>query len=246
MSFSGTQRIVYKAFTYALGSGEIKNTNYKNNIKTYLTDCNFWVANSANNSYSTRLDTLNCVKGKLKGKKGIKSQITPTYLNLENVDLYSFNSDTGLQSEVSYEALKNYPASGKIFSIENDGSWVTNDLDWSLSALSDKNTETYFKNEYAFKSSYDKNEYRAYNLNENILEENNVCLTATDFLMTDKVGNPSAMDYGAGGLLLTYTDNKHKNEKEIPIAYFQFAKHFNSNNNHLEVDWHQDGVIKIE
>lgn len=245
MSFSGSQRLVYKAFTYALGTGEIKNTTYKNNLKAYLTDCNFWSVNSANNNVTTRLDTLNCVKG-LKGIKGNTSKITPTNLNLENINLYSFNTDTGLQAEVSYESLKNLPASGKIFSIENDGSWVTNDLDWSITALSDKNTENYFKTEYAFKDQYDKNEYRAYNLNENVLEENNIALTATDFLMTDKIGNPSAMDYGAGGLLLTYTDKNHINEKEIPVAFIQFAKHFNSNNNRLEIAWHQDGVIKIE
>ena len=33
MAFSGTNRYVFKAYQYALGTGEIKNTNYQTNIK---------------------------------------------------------------------------------------------------------------------------------------------------------------------------------------------------------------------
>ena len=247
MSFSGTQRVVFNAFKYALGTGEISNVNYDGHINTYITDCNFWPTNSANNNLNTRFNSFkNLYTTKnIKGLKGY-TRIIPTKLTLENVNTDSFNGDTGLTSDVSYEMIRNTPASGKIFSTENNKSWVTHDLDWSLTALMDKNTELYFKTEYDFKNFYDKSEYRAYGLNETILEENNVRLTANNFKLDSEHGNKNAMDWGAGGFLLTYSDDEHKDGQEIPMVYIQFAKHFNSNNNHLEVDWHQDGIVKVE
>ena len=248
MSFSGTQRVIFKAYQYALGTGEIKNVNYNGHINTYITDCNFWPTNSAtNDKLSTRFgDFKNSYNASIKGQTQGYTRIIPTKLTLENVNTDSFNGDTGLTSDVSYEMIRNTPASGKIFSTENNKSWVTRDLDWSLDALEDKNTALYFKTEYDFKNYYDKSEYRAYGLNENILEENNIRLTADNFKLDSERGNKAAMDWGAGGFLLTYTDDEHKEEKEIPMVYIQFAKHFNSNNNHLDVDWHQDGIVKVE
>ena len=54
------------------------------------------------------------------------------------------------------------------------------------------------------------------------------------------------MNNGAAGLLLVYQDQTHKDKNAIPIAYLNFPKVFYSNYNYLEVDWNQDGVMKVE
>ena len=71
MSFSGTQRVVFNAFKYALGTGEISNVNYDGHINTYITDCNFFFFYIANNNLNTTFNSfinlyttnnINCIK----------------------------------------------------------------------------------------------------------------------------------------------------------------------------------------
>ena len=47
-------------------------------------------------------------------------------------------------------------------------------------------------------------------------------------------------------VLRTYSDDEHIGDKEIPMVYIEFPKLFNSNNNYLSVEWHEDGVLKVE
>ena len=174
------------------------------------------------------------------------TRLVPTRLKLEDVVVTSFNADTQMTSDISYERITSTPASAKIFSTENNKSWVTKDLDWSLDALSDENTEQYFRTEYNFSKNYDKGEYDAYGLNQTMLDENVISLSANKLELTNEKGNPNAMDNGAAGLLLTYSDDEHIGDKEIPMVYIEFPKLFNSNNNYLSVEWHEDGVLKVE
>ena len=250
MAFSGTNRYVFKAYQYALGNGEIKNTNYQTNINAYIADNNFWYVNSnVKDSYNANFGSFK-LSYSVKGLNGEAmrnyTRLVPTRLKLEDVTVTSFNADTQLTSDISYERITSTPASAKIFSTENNKSWVTKDLDWSLDALSDKNTEQYFRTEYNFSTNYDKGEYDAYGLNQTMLDENVISLSANKLELTNEKGNPNAMDNGAAGLLLTYSDDEHIGDKEIPMVYIEFPKLFNSNNNYLSVEWHEDGVLKVE
>ena len=73
-----------------------------------------------------------------------------------------------------------------------------------------------------------------------------IMATEIVYALTNEKGNPNAMDNGAAGLLLTYSDDEHIGDKEIPMVYIEFPKLFNSNNNYLSVEWHEDGVLKVE
>ena len=84
---------------------------------------------------------------------------------------------------------------------------------------------------------------------QNLLEENVVRLSAESFLLnSQKAINTSAMDYGAAGVLLTYVDEGKgfSGENELPVAFFDFGKTLHSNYNFLQIDWHNDGIIKAE
>jgi hypothetical protein len=250
MSFSGTHNYVFKTYKYALGIGEIHNTDYKAHIKTYLTDVNFWSQNK------TLLDNVNVrfkdfknmsLKGQsLKGRTVGYTSLIPTNLKITEPTVTSYNSETGMTSNVYYEQIKHVPASAKIFSTENNKSWVTHDLDWSLTANKDPDLVDYWQTEYDFNTKFNINEYRAFNLGLNNLDENVICLSGEKFKLDNVCGNISAMDRGAAGMLLTYTDDNHKDNQEIPMVFIEFPKFMNSNNNHLEVDWNQDGIVKVE
>ena len=60
--------------------------------------------------------------------------------------------------------------------------------------------------------------------------------------------NTVAMDYGAAGVLLTYEDEERglTGKNELPVAFFDFGKTLHSNYNFLQIDWHEDGIIKAE
>lgn len=272
MSWSGHKECIFNAFRYSLGMGELKGLDY-GKLKINITDVNFYDVNYRRmkglkdelTTTDMNLDYNKIRLGDLKGaykwnvydnsgkfiaEKGLSTHIVTTKLTLQNVMNDSFNKDTGYTSEASYEEMTNLPASAKIFSYDNANSWVTNDLDWSVDAVSNTATMEYFKNEYNFKTDYNKTEYQSYGLNVNKLEESVVRLSADSFIMNDKyVGtNTVAMDYGAAGVLLTYEDEERglTGKNELPVAYFDFGKTLHSNYNFLQIDWHEDGIIKAE
>ena len=275
MAFSAMQHAVFNAFKYSLGMGEIKGSKYKN-LKVYLTDSNFYNTNwrrikGRTNVIATENEKdLEKVYNKIRlkdlkkpyewyetiedktFKKGSYTQIYPTNLTLEDCILNSFNKESESTNTASYEGMVDIPASSKIFSKnDHNNSWVTNDLDWvsNINLLND-NLRTYFSNEYNFSYHYNKTEYQSYGLEENKLTENVVRLSAESFIMDKSKTNADkdAMNVGAGGLLLTYQDpdNGITGDNEIPVSFYDFGKTLHSNYNFIQVDWHEDGVIKAE
>lgn len=272
MSWSGHKECIFNAFKYSLGMGELKGLDY-GKLKINITDVNFYDVNyrrmkglkSDITDSDKDMDYNKIRLGELKGAytwsafdangkfvrvKGLSTHIVTTKLTLHNAITDSFNKDTGYTSEASYEQMTNIPASAKIFSYDNNNSWVTGDLDWSITAPSNTSTMEYFKNEYNFNSGYNKTEYQSYGLDVNKLEESVVRLSADSFIMDDRYieKNTVAMDYGAAGVLLTYEDEERclTGKNELPVAYFDFGKTLHSNYNFLQVDWHEDGIIKAE
>jgi hypothetical protein len=271
MAWSASHKCVTNSYKFALGTGQIKGINY-GNLKVNITDSNFFKTNyyrlkglnNANAVDKEKLVDYNLLRlgdlqepymwnvkdsaGKLIGTKGLSSQIISTDLTLQNIAVNSFNNDTGESSDQSYEKMINYPVSSRIFSNNHDGSWITNDLDWSVTATANSSTMQYFKNEYNFKDEYNKTEYQSFGVNENKLEENVCRLSATSFIMDNNTpANKDSMDYGAAGILLTYVDENKgfTGKNELPVAFFEFGKTLHSNYNFLQIDWHEDGVIKV-
>lgn len=275
MSWSGAKNYIFKSYICALGKGRLKGIDYRN-LKVNITDSNFYAANSAringihdiNAVTEERLIdysklTLGDLKkpyyynGTTKGKKGkveyIESRITPTNKYLYNIKIDSFNRDTGITNpDATYEIVKNEACSSRIFSTENDDSWVTKDFDWSLNARNKPSTMNYFAHEYNFNSAYDKTEYVTYGIVENILDENVIRLSAESFVHDDQNNKDEdgngVMSYGAAGILLTYEDSTKgmTGENELPVAYYDFGNTLHSNYNYIKLDWHEDGVIKVE
>ena len=272
MAFSATEHIVFNAFKYSLGVGDISGSNFKN-MKVYLTDSNFYNTNwrrMKGRYYSSAVETENdinynrlrlrdlkkpyewyYVENDKKIIKGSSTTIYPTNLTLLDCELNSFNSKSESTNSASYEKMLDIPASSKIFSTEHNNSWVTNDLDWvDSTALLTNNLRTYFSNEYDFNKEYNKTEYQAFGLSENKLTEDAICLSADSFILNDTkpIVNKNAMNAGAAGLLITYQDpNKGlTGDDEIPVSFYEFGKTLHSNYNFLQVDWHEDGVIKAE
>lgn len=275
MPFSAAKCSVFNAFKYSLGMGEIKGSNYKN-LKVYLTDSNFFNTNwrrikgkkytsavEAENqlNYNTiRLGDLRVpyqwsADGRKAGEiiiKGSSTSIYPTNLSVSHCFLNSFNKDTGETNTSSYEGMLNIAASSKIFTKhDHNNSWVTGDLDWVNSTSSmNENLRKYFSTEYNFNKEYNKTEYQSYGLNENKLTENVIRLSAESFILNDdkKAASKDAMNRGAAGVLLTYVDEGKgfSGENELPVAFYDFGKTLHSNYNFLQIDWHEDGIIKAE
>ena len=273
MAWSANRNCVFNAYRYSLGMGDINGIKYSN-LKVYLTDSNFYNTNwrrIKGRYYDKAIESENQMNYNLirlrdltipykwyyedsNGKKivkGVTTNIYPTNLTLTNCALTSYNKESESTNTASYESLMNIPASSKIFSYDDhNNSWVTNDLDWVPSKNSlTENLRTYFTNEYNFNSAYNKTEYQSYGLSENKLTENVIKLSAESFILdnTKEVGK-HAMDAGAGGLLLTYQDSEKgfTGENELPVAFYDFGKTLHSNYNFIQVDWHEDGVIKAE
>lgn len=242
MSFSAFKGDVYKSYLYALGTGEIKNIDYTNKLSAVLVQGNLnqdinkyggGVYNKSNLRYSELLE-LN------------PNNLIPTNMILEEPKITSINEDTSLSSDISYERITNMPCSARIFSNNHNNSWVTKDLEWSENALEDKDTREYFSDEYGFNDKYNEEEYQGYNIKQTVLEESVICLTAEDFKLTKETGNTSAMNTSINGLLLLYQDENHTGGDAIPVAYYKFPKSYQSNNNYLSIEWHTDGVIKVQ
>ena len=271
MAFSGNRNGITNAYRFSLGIGELKGINY-DNLKVYITDSNFYATNhnrikgiywssasdsELNKDYNKlRLgdlqDTYKFYTDKdRKQLKGLSSMIIDTNLRLSNTLQDSFNKDTGETSEAYYENMVQIPASAKIFTRNShNNSWICNDLDWDPDATGNSATMQYFKTEYNFNTKFNKTEYQSYGLNLNKLEENVCRLSATSFMLNSKLTeqNKNVMDYGAAGILLTYEDEEKGfiGQNELPVAFYDFGKTLHSNYNFLQIDWHEDGVIKVE
>lgn len=174
--------------------------------------------------------------------------LIPTYLNVTGTNINSYNKDSSLSSDISHQEFFNTPASAYIFSDSNANAEcsILNDLDYSLTAMDDETLRKYFEEQYDFSSDYVEEEYLGYNILRTFMDENAFCLSADDFILNSENGNPSAMDNGAAGLLLSYYDENHQGESQIPIVYYEFPKVFYSSKNYLEVDWHADGILRID
>lgn len=277
MAWSAAKNYIFQSFKYALGAGRIKGVNYSN-LKVNLTDSNFFAANSGRIMgvhYSKEVNaeslkdynklTLGDLKTQYKFKgynnkiKGIYSNIIPTNKYLFNVNVDSFNNDTGMTNpDSTYELIDDMPCSSRIFSNQNDGSWITKDFDWSVDARKKPSIMNYFAHEYNFSNKYDKTEYITYGISENILDENVIRISAESFINDDpnnKIKNDygdeteiGVMSYGAAGVLLTYEDEFRgfTGDNELPVAYYDFGNTLHSNYNYIKLDWHEDGVIKVE
>lgn len=273
MAWSANHNCIFNSYRYALGTGLLKGINY-NTLKVNITDSNFYSANyyrmkGRYNEFATeeekaldynkiRLGHLKGVykwnvyddNGKLVATKGLSSMIVTTQVTLNSTILDTFNKDTGQTSETYYEQMLNIPASAKIFTNNsNNGSWITNDLDWTPYVPSNQNTLNYFAAEYNFNQDYNKTEYQSYGLELNKLDENVCRLSADSFVLNErKAVNKQSMDWGAAGVLLTYENEELglTGKNELPVAYYEFGKTLHSNYNFLQIDWHEDGVIKVE
>ena len=272
MAWSANHNCIFNSFKYALGTGLLKGVNY-NTLKVNITDSNFFSANyyrmkGKYNTFATDKEKLidyNKLRlGHLKGmyewnvyntegkflyKKGLSSMIVTTDVTLNSTILDTFNKDTGQTSEGYYEEMMNIPASAKVFSTSHNNSWITNDLDWTPYVPSNSSTLKYFASEYNFNSSFNKTEYQSYDLQLNKLEENVCRLSADSFILNDKkTVNEQSMDWGAAGVLLTYENEELglTGVNELPVAFYDFGKTLHSNYNFLQIDWHEDGVIKVE
>jgi hypothetical protein len=189
-------------------------------------------------------------------RKDISSRIMPLNKTLGNTLIDSINKDTMLtDKDCTFERADNMPCSSRIFSKDNDGSWVTHDLDWSLNVRNKPGLMKYFAEEYNFKTEYDSIEYATYGVKPNVLNENVIRLSAESFVQddpNDKIKEDDieygVMAYGAGGILLTYAneDEGLTGKNELPVAYYDFGNTLHSNYNYIKLDWHEDGVIKVE
>lgn len=232
MSYSGFKGHVFKSYEYALGTQKI--STYKQTVSAVLV--NYTDGNAL------QYDNIDLKYQDISSNSAIK--LTPTDLVLSNTDIVSMNDKTGLSSTKSMEYLINIPCSSKIFSSAESDSWIREDVDWSPDP--DESTLEYFKDEYGFNADYQKQEYQGYNVEEDILDENVISVTAQDFLITSAIGNPRSMSKSCCGLLLLYTDDTYSGSNAIPMVYYNFPKTFYSNHNELNVDWHADGLIKVE
>ena len=249
MSWSANRNCVFNAYRYSLGMGELYGISYAD-LKLYITDRNFYKVNSGKmfgKDLVPEPSTTASRFGDLTSDGQNFTKITPTNLILSDVYVDTFNSDTGFTSETTYEGLVDLPASAKIFSTDNDGSWITSDLDW-VPEQPDTSTLEYFKNEYNLQPNFSKTEYQSFGLKMHKLDENVTRIFAGDFELNQKSNNKEAMDLGANGVLLTYYNPSkgYYGDSELPVSYYEFGKVLYSNYNQLDLAWHEDGIICAE
>lgn len=268
MAWSAHNEQIFYTYKYNLGMGKLSGIDYSR-LKVNIVDANFYNVNKSRiigvypsstlseekiDYNNLRLKDLSAdLTIKREDKREVRqTRIIPTNLYISSFGLTSFNDDTGMTNTSSYENMLDNPASSKIFSDKvenNNNSWVTGDFDWIPSTYSEfKNVEAYFHNEYNFSEGYDNREYYSYGLNEHKIVENTIKLSAADFNMdsSTKLVNTSAMNFGAGGIVLSYNDgNVYTDENEMPVAFYDFGKTLYSNFNSLNIQWHEDGIIKV-
>ena len=259
MAISASKAYLYNDFIYALGTNKISAADYKN-IKFYITDSLFYDVNRP--SYFNKVNTFNILDVKNKygdlepykcvtanmivvtGSNGetkttplsSKIYLTRHFMSAYNID--TFNKDTGLKSENCYEKITNNPCSSKIF-YEQTNSWVRDDLDFPEQPVNPTDPIfKYFAAAYNFNTAFNKTEYQSYNVDMTPVVEDVTRLSS--FQLNLKANQ--AMTYGAAGILLTYPTI----DKEIPMAYYNFGKVYYSTNNTLQLDWHEDGIVKVE
>jgi hypothetical protein len=247
MAISASKANIYNAYIYALGTNTITAADYRN-IQFYITDSNFYPLNNFLYFADINVTVNDITAGNIGGNStehnvdihNVKSNIYPTKYYMSAYDINTFNKDTGLKSENCYEKMTNYPCSSKIF-FEETNSWVRDDLDFPEQPV--ENTKDpifkYFATEYNFNTAFNKTEYQSYNVDMTPIIEDVTRLSSFQLNLSSN----SAMSYGAAGLLLTYKVNSNN---EIPMAYYNFGKVYYSTKNTLQLEWHEDGIVKIE
>lgn len=103
----------------------------------------------------------------------------------------------------------------------------------------------YWEDSYAFSEKYDSDEYDIYSLNQLILDENEIELKFDD-LEKCVVDINETNTFGA--ILVTYHDNKYKNEEldtDILVSYVQlpFAIKI-ANQSSVNINWSVNGLIE--
>lgn len=54
------------------------------------------------------------------------------------------------------------------------------------------------------------------------------------------------LGYGSLGFILSYTDDKHKDDERIPMAYYEFAGPIFSNCDYIKINWNENGFIEAK
>lgn len=233
MSFSGN-RAIFPAYTSALGFNTITG-DYKDKIEGYYSsDSNFELI--FKNPIVSSKNNLNDIVNTLRDKSVNVNKFETCLLN---TDITTFNKDTNISSEYSYDEHQNISCSSRIFSdtvYENCNSWVMKDLDYDKENPMSVIGLNHWKNEYNFNTNYNSAEYRVYGIHKTFVEDNVSCLTASDLKYSYE--GITAIRY----VLLGYKQN---DSNTIPMLYYDLGKPYYASKNYIEIDWHADGLVTL-
>lgn len=234
MSFSG-YRMIFPQYKIALGTNSISGDYNDKIVGYYSSDANFETTFSSNDISSTNY--LNIIVEQLR-----KSSVTVNEFNtcLLTTNITTFNKNTNISSDYSYDEHQQIACSSRIFGdtiYQNCNSWVTNDLDYNKQDPMSVTGLKHWSAEYNFNSGYNPSEYRVYGINRTYVENDVSCLTAA--YLKYRSSDLTAMRY----ILLGCRDNSNN---IIPMIYYDLGKTYYSNKNYIEVDWHTDGLLKIQ
>lgn len=128
----------------------------------------------------------------------------------------------------------------------------------------------YLVTEYELSGVYDSDLYHDLGVTEDPIIESKLFKTASDFIFKDSEALTSArnakrkeveklykldavkgekgraLEFGAKGFILSYTDDNHRDGDMIPIAYYEFPETIYSNQDYVRINWNADGFMEVE
>lgn len=54
------------------------------------------------------------------------------------------------------------------------------------------------------------------------------------------------LEFGARGIILSYTDDDHRDGNMIPMAYYEFHNPIYSNQDYIKINWNTNGFIEVQ
>lgn len=128
----------------------------------------------------------------------------------------------------------------------------------------------YLINEYNLSGVYDSDLYHDLGITEDPIIESKLFKTASDFIFQERDDLVSArnlkrqevekkykldavkgekgraLEFGAKGFILSYTDDSHRDGDMIPMTYYEFPQTIYSNQDYVRINWNADGFMEVE
>lgn len=265
---AANRKMVFNAYRYALGTGQISGFNNNNIVLSWvihdiptITGVKGWFDVNALDPNLRYRDFMELPQATV--------QLADTYLR--SVKTTSVDKDTEALPEYTYQNMCHTPASAYLFTkgLERYVSAcpVTKSYDYRGPSTSGRHFDSLVQ-EYDLNNEYEQGAYYRLNIPEDDIIESRITQTCDDVNFKDddekkasrnhyynsisanytgyKGRNENILAVGAVGYLLSWKGQNMQIPDMIPIAYYQFPKPVRSSFDQINIKWNVNGFIEAE